>query len=61
MKYDGYRLRVERDGDRVRTRGHPRQTSQRPLLVKADVQQPYRKDRLRPKADMAIAVRDICF
>jgi ATP-dependent DNA ligase len=39
IKYDGYRLRVERNGDRVRliTRGHPSQTSQRPLLVKADM------------------------
>jgi ATP-dependent DNA ligase len=53
IKYDGFRLRVERNGDWVRliTRArHPRQTSQRPLLVKADIEQPYEKTAYDPFA-----------
>ena len=71
IKFDGYRMRLERDGDRVRliTRGGYNWTdryawivsaqaegsgnaqssrqisaSRGPLLVKADIQQPCRKD-----------------
>jgi bifunctional non-homologous end joining protein LigD len=45
VKYDGYRLRLERDGDRVRliTKGGSTWTNRYPWIVEAALKNPHRQ------------------
>ena len=54
VKYDGYRLRVERDGDRVRliTRGEYDRTKQYPWIVEAALKNRERRFVIDGEADI---------